>query len=367
MKTPSLLNLRAALAAAMVALVMPATPDVVTDYAVGRKGAALKQTLRQHCAPTDLSANKTDADTYLTLLSDANSDADGMVTDGVGGVRYTKADARLKLTAINVIDKSWFGYPASYKTDAAADLYNVLLTCADVMQSRSTHMAFADFGSGDGSAWRSGTVTVGGWNIPAIEPADAVKGIVARRIFYLSTLYPCVMWSGDGEKFFVGSEYPGLSDYSISTYLKWHRDHPVSDAERRCNDVVAARQGNRNPFVDYPALAEYLWGEHADDVYLGDNTNTEGPSTGDENGSGDDSSGDDTAETVKVPLRGAYKLADEYLDLYSPYVPTDVVWSIDGVTANEQRIKLATIGVGQHELRYTGANNSGKLIITITE
>jgi hypothetical protein len=353
----------------MVVLVMPATSDVVTDYAVGRKGDALKQTLRQHCAPTDLSDNKSDADTYLTLLADANTDADGMVTDGVGGVRYTKVDARLKLTTISVVDKSWFGYPSSYKTDAVADLYNVLLTDAEAMQSRLTHMAFADLGSGDGSTWHSGSVTVGGWNIPAIEPADAVKGIIARRIFYISSIYPCAMWSGDGEQFFVSSEYPGLSSYSISTYLKWHRDHPVSDAERRCNDAVAARQGNRNPFVDYPALAEYLWGEHVGEVYLGNDTNTEGPSTGGENGGdgGGDSSGDDTAETVKVPLRGVYKLSDEYLDLYSPYVPTNVVWSIDGAKADEQRVMLTSIGVGQHELRYTGANVSGKLNITITE
>ena len=55
----------------------------------------------------------------------------------------------------------------------------------------------------------------------------------------------------------------GLSNYGKAILLKWHRQDPVSQKEINRNAGVEAVQGNRNPFVDYPYLVEYLWGEHA--------------------------------------------------------------------------------------------------------
>lgn len=55
----------------------------------------------------------------------------------------------------------------------------------------------------------------------------------------------------------------GLKDYSVILLMKWHRQDPVSQKEIDRNNGLQQAQGNRNPFVDYPYLAEYLWGEHA--------------------------------------------------------------------------------------------------------
>lgn len=63
----------------------------------------------------------------------------------------------------------------------------------------------------------------------------------------------------------------GLSDYGKAILLKWHRQDPVSQKEIDRNAGVEAVQGNRNPFVDYPCLVEYLWGDHADESF---NTST---------------------------------------------------------------------------------------------
>ena len=60
-----------------------------------------------------------------------------------------------------------------------------------------------------------------------------------------------------------------LSNYSIDLLLKWHRQDPVSERELARNEVIygnetlnkcSYKQGNRNPFIDYPELAEYIWG-----------------------------------------------------------------------------------------------------------
>jgi hypothetical protein len=42
--------------------------------------------------------------------------------------------------------------------------------------------------------------------------------------------------------------------------LKWHREDPVSPKELNRNNAIYAHQKNRNPFIDYPELVEYIWG-----------------------------------------------------------------------------------------------------------
>jgi hypothetical protein len=51
-----------------------------------------------------------------------------------------------------------------------------------------------------------------------------------------------------------------LTDYSVALLMKWHRQDPVSVKEIDRNDSVYKCQNNRNPFVDFPDLAEYIWG-----------------------------------------------------------------------------------------------------------
>ena len=53
----------------------------------------------------------------------------------------------------------------------------------------------------------------------------------------------------------------GLTKYGIVLLMKWHREDPVSQKEIDRNNGIQATQGNRNPFIDYPYLAEYIWGE----------------------------------------------------------------------------------------------------------
>ncbi|MCR4837049.1 MAG: chitobiase/beta-hexosaminidase C-terminal domain-containing protein, partial [Bacteroidaceae bacterium] len=41
--------------------------------------------------------------------------------------------------------------------------------------------------------------------------------------------------------------------------MRWSAIDPVDDIEIARNNVIAAKQ-NRNPFIDYPGLEEYIWG-----------------------------------------------------------------------------------------------------------
>ena len=93
------------------------------------------------------------------------------------------------------------------------------------------------------------------------EPRDDVKGDVARIIFYMATRY-----MGDpGEPslnvvdFINNSSDPLMG--KLSTLLEWNAQDPVDAFERRRNQVIFNWQQNRNPFIDYPELANLIWAE----------------------------------------------------------------------------------------------------------
>eukprot|EP00873_Tetraselmis_striata_P033809 jgi/Tetstr1/454073/TSEL_040992.t1 len=89
----------------------------------------------------------------------------------------------------------------------------------------------------------------------AWEPPDAAKGPVARALMYMACAYPDSLRLVD-----TRSDTPGELGI-LSDVLRWHREFPPCARERRRNDVVERAQGNRNPFVDSPRLADsVVWG-----------------------------------------------------------------------------------------------------------
>ena len=104
------------------------------------------------------------------------------------------------------------------------------------------------------------------------EPDDEFKGDLARSYFYMVTCYKNQRFTyADGgiDMFVYENNTANLSQYSIDLLLKWHRQDPVSERELARNEVIygntninkgSYKQGNRNPFIDYPELAEYIWG-----------------------------------------------------------------------------------------------------------
>ncbi len=49
----------------------------------------------------------------------------------------------------------------------------------------------------------------------------------------------------------------------LSTLLSWHRNDPPDDYEMNRNNVIYTWQVNRNPFIDLPDLAEFIYGTSA--------------------------------------------------------------------------------------------------------
>ncbi len=92
------------------------------------------------------------------------------------------------------------------------------------------------------------------------EARDAVKGDVARMIFYMSTRYEGENGELDLEVVDHNNTYP-LPEYGkLSTLLQWNLQDPPDEFERHRNDVIYSFQKNRNPFIDNPEYAEMIWG-----------------------------------------------------------------------------------------------------------
>ena len=92
------------------------------------------------------------------------------------------------------------------------------------------------------------------------------------------------------------SEYPTLKPWAVELLLKWHAQDPVSEKEIARNNAVYAIQGNRNPFIDYPRLADFVWGDSVDFSFhlYGDVEDGSGNQAGSGNVAGGD--GDDGSE-----------------------------------------------------------------------
>ena len=179
------------------------------------------------------------------------------------------------------LPKSWF----NEKTPAYYDLGHIVPTDGKVNGMRSNNVfgecasGYATWGTGKlGKAKAVTTMNVKGSSTitttftgTAFEPADKYKGDFARMYMYMVIRYKPgnsnsvdLAAAGEGSTMFNSDDTNyGLTDYSIALLMKWHRQDPVSQKEIDRNNGMETTQGNRNPFIDYPCLAEYLWGNKA--------------------------------------------------------------------------------------------------------
>ena len=90
------------------------------------------------------------------------------------------------------------------------------------------------------------------------EPRNEVKGDVARMMFYMAVRYE--NQSTYDLELVDSTGTHGTTFGKISTLLTWHQNDPVSEWERRRNNIIYEQfQHNRNPFIDRPEFAQKIW------------------------------------------------------------------------------------------------------------
>lgn len=111
------------------------------------------------------------------------------------------------------------------------------------------------------------------------EPNDEYKGDLARIYFYMATCYEPLVGTWTSDMFDADSDegYQPFSQWAMDMLRKWSKEDGVSDKERARNDAVWLAQGNRNPFVDYPGLEDYVWFDRIDEPFSYDGTDASTP------------------------------------------------------------------------------------------
>jgi hypothetical protein len=127
---------------------------------------------------------------------------------------------------------------------------------ADFPYGETNHATTTTYGNGS----KKGTCTFPGYSGTVFEVIDEYKGDFARTYFYMATRYEdqIAQWNSP---MFAGNSTSVFTTWSVNLLLKWHRQDPVSDKETTRNNAVYTIQHNRNPFIDYPELAELIWGD----------------------------------------------------------------------------------------------------------
>ena len=162
------------------------------------------------------------------------------------------------------VAKSWWG---GNKNNAYCDIHH--LNPSD--QNANSRKSNYPLGELTSVSWDNGVTFVGKANIDgssmnAYEPCDEYKGDFARVFMYMFTCYQDLTWEYTWMNY-EKSSYPTLKPWAVKLLLKWHKQDPVSEKEVNRNNAVYAVQGNRNPYVDYPQLADYVWGDSINYVF----------------------------------------------------------------------------------------------------
>lgn len=153
--------------------------------------------------------------------------------------------------------KSWWG---GEKVQAYKDLYN-LMPCESKINSTKSNYPMGKVVSGDkGNGWTK--VGNGDDNKMYWEPADPWKGDFARGYMYMATAYQNYNWNGERAlQILQQGAYPTLKEWAYKLYIQWAKADKPNAIEIKRNNDVAKIQGNRNPYVDFPNLMEYVWGD----------------------------------------------------------------------------------------------------------
>lgn len=174
--------------------------------------------------------------------------------------------------------KSWFNDAKPMYTD----LFHLYPTDGYVNNRRSNY----PFGETEGERYQSnggfsklGACTVDGYTGIVFEPADEYKGDFARTYFYMATAYEgqIASWSSP---MLAGNAYPAYAQWALTMLLRWAEEDPVSEKEIARNNAVYGIQKNRNPYIDFPGLEQYVWGTQTTTAFDPDNYNGTEPTPG---------------------------------------------------------------------------------------
>jgi len=239
-------------------------PPGYYDSAIGKKQAELKTALHLKIKVANVPSYGSGAgSTWAAFAKTDVRPEDGTVWDMYSNnhVAFNGTSAASGMNIEHSFAKSWWGDGRQ----AASDVGHLKPSNSTANSAKgSWPMAVVD----GTTTFNNGCIKVGkssskpGMTIDAWEPADEYKGDFSRAYMYMVTAYEdyASIWTGNSINQLDNNTYPVFEQWTVDLLLKWSRQDPVSQKEITHNNELYKIQSNRNPYIDYPLMAEYVWG-----------------------------------------------------------------------------------------------------------
>lgn len=235
-------------------------PEGYYDTLKGKSGETLKTAIHELIKEAKVLAygsgnGKTWAGFYQTDRREDNS-----VVDRYSNEEFFFGTPNYSVSGMNIehsFPKSWWG---KKENQAYKDLYNLMPCEQRINSSKQNYpMGTVSKATTDNGCTKVGAGSNG---YKLWEPADKWKGDFARGYMYMATTYQDLTWTGtQALQILQQGDYPTLQEWAYKLYIEWAKADPVDSIELRRNNAVSLIQGNRNPYVDFPNLADYVWGD----------------------------------------------------------------------------------------------------------
>ena len=238
-------------------------PQGYYDALKGKKGAELKTAVHNIIKKANvLSYGDGYGSTWYGFYTTDNDN--GYVIDRYSNNRVKFGEQGKVPGGMNIehsFPKSWWG---GSKKQAYMDLFNLMPSDSKANSSKSNYgMGIVTQTSGKGF-YDNGCIKVGEGSegFKVWQPSLEWEGDFSRGYMYMATAYQDYTWSNNEAKnSLTQGDYPTLKKWAYELYIKWAKEDPVSQLEVNRNNAVYKIQGNRNPFIDFPNLMEYIWGD----------------------------------------------------------------------------------------------------------
>lgn len=241
-------------------IVSPTIPSGYYDSLEGLSGSALKQALQDIIAnPAVVHAHNYGDVADILLEADRNPLNGSQIWMMYVENPRSKIDYQTGNSNVGVWNREHI-WPQSRggfadATSSFADGINVWLPTGpnDILAGHAdAHHIRAEDGSENTS--RSNRDYGSDYNGPAGN-SGSWKGDVARALFYMAVRYNGLnLVNGNPADTTLGQ----MGD--LASLLAWNQSDPADDFEMHRNNYIYTWQNNRNPFIDYPLLANYIFG-----------------------------------------------------------------------------------------------------------
>lgn len=139
-------------------------------------------------------------------------------------------------------------------------------------------------------------------------------------------------WQSEGSNSLYNNTYPTLKEWAYKLYIKWAKADKPDALEIKRNNDVAKIQGNRNPYVDFPNLMEYVWGDSTNIAFNPETTVKSSSYVNGEGGGGGSIDPDPNPGTTEVNVYQATFTSNDggcKESIISNDSPYDNIWTRD--------------------------------------